>query len=251
MRQTHWYHSHVCVFIKSKVIDKKKWKYGVICPFETSSEVTSVVFVNNFWLNRDKDMGFVSKCLSRQGASTDMQHDLSEPTGDLDLRWPQVKLWNWPFEVIKYMLRTDSTRESHWCQNYCSMLMTSTFIHENYFSKKRYFDIRWPLEPWMLTSAQERWENVGSPPSELSNAFCDFVLAVEVSEPLESFQKTYVILENLISFDLWCRSKAYFSIDFARYCLFTCQRYVISWASFDLREKKPSTLHPRYSPCEV
>ena len=40
-------------------------------------------------------------CLSRQGASIDMQHDLPETPLRLDLRWPQVKLRNWPFEVIK------------------------------------------------------------------------------------------------------------------------------------------------------
>ena len=46
-RQTYRYQPHVCVSIQSKVIDKRR-KYGAMCPLERSSEVTSVVFVNNF-----------------------------------------------------------------------------------------------------------------------------------------------------------------------------------------------------------
>ena len=106
--------SHVCVSIQSKVIDKKAEIRGNV-PLERSSEVTRVVFGNNFWLDRDTDTGFVPRSLFRQGASADMQHDLHEPTHDLDLIWPQVKLRNWPIEVLKYMFRTGSTSEAHWC----------------------------------------------------------------------------------------------------------------------------------------
>ena len=57
-----------------------------MCPLERSSEVTRVVFRNNFWLDRDTDTGFVPLCLFRQGTSADMQHELHERTHDLDLR---------------------------------------------------------------------------------------------------------------------------------------------------------------------
>ena len=97
-----------------KLLTKRR-KYGAMCPLERSSEVTRVVFGNNFWLDWDTDTGFVSLSLFRQGASADTQHDLHELTHDLDLRWPQVKLRNWPIEVIKYMFRTGSTSEAHWC----------------------------------------------------------------------------------------------------------------------------------------
>ena len=97
-----------------KLLTKRR-KYGAMCPLERSSEVTRVVFGNNFWLDWDTHTGFVPLSLFRQGASADMQHNLHEPTHDLDLRWPQVKLRNWPIEVIMYMFRTGSTSEAHWC----------------------------------------------------------------------------------------------------------------------------------------
>ena len=53
-----------------------------------------------------------------------------------------LKLRNWPIEVIKYMLRTGSTSEAHWCYNNGSNFNTSRFIHEKLFSHKTLF---WPL----------------------------------------------------------------------------------------------------------
>ena len=44
------------------------------------------VFVNSSRLRRSTDMGVVSLCLSRQDASTDMQHDLLRSACDLALR---------------------------------------------------------------------------------------------------------------------------------------------------------------------
>ena len=97
------------LFPKTTLVTSDDLSRGHIAPYFR-------LFVNNFWLNRDTDMGMAPKCLSRQGLSVDMQHDLSEPPRDFDLRWPQVKLRNWPIELIKYpMFRTGSTRESHWC----------------------------------------------------------------------------------------------------------------------------------------
>ena len=55
-RQTFWCHSHVCVSIQSKVIDKKA-EIRRNVPLERSSEVTRVVFANNFWLDIDTDTG--------------------------------------------------------------------------------------------------------------------------------------------------------------------------------------------------
>ena len=131
-----WYKPHVCISIKSKVIDKNNagdlgWPFkGHIAPYFR-------FFVDNFWLNEDTDMGMVPMCLSRQGASIDMQYDLPEQPRGLDLIWSQVKLRDWPLEVIKDY--TGSTRELHWCQNYCSVLTTSTFVHEKLFFQKTLF----------------------------------------------------------------------------------------------------------------
>ena len=43
-RQTHWYHSHVCVFIQSKVVGKKAEIRRKV-PDERSSEVILVIFI--------------------------------------------------------------------------------------------------------------------------------------------------------------------------------------------------------------
>ena len=155
----------VCVSIQSKVIDKKETEIRRYVPTWKVIRGHQRCFCsNNFWSKIDTDMGFVPMCLSRQCASTDMQHVLSEPTCDLDLRWPwpemtSGQLRNWPIRFIKYMFRTDSTRASHWCQNNCSMFITSTLIYEKLFPQKSYFDLWGPLQPWILTWAQNRQWN--------------------------------------------------------------------------------------------
>ena len=63
--------------------------------------------------------------------------------------------------------------------------------------------------------------DIGSPPNELSNAFCDFVLAVQVSEPPESFWKYMTFWGNLTSFDLWCRSEMQFFEKILSYFVFS------------------------------
>ena len=37
---------------------------------------------------------------------------------DLDLTWPEVKFWTWPFKVKKYMFRIGTTRWTRWCHFY-------------------------------------------------------------------------------------------------------------------------------------
>ena len=84
--QTYWYHSHVCVSIQSKVIDKKGGNTGAMCPLERSYEVTSVVFVNKFWLNRDTDTGFVPVFVS----SRRIGWYATWPTWTNTLPWPEM-----------------------------------------------------------------------------------------------------------------------------------------------------------------
>ena len=54
-RQRYCYHSHVWVSFRSKVIDKKAEIRRNVPPRKVirGHELTSVVFVNNFWLNRE------------------------------------------------------------------------------------------------------------------------------------------------------------------------------------------------------
>ena len=93
----------------------------------------------------------------------------------------------------------------------------------------------------MLTSAQNRWRNVGSPSSDLSNAFAILLLLFKFLSYQRVSRKKYVILGNLTS--LWPLvpiENIFFKDNFVRYCLFTHQCQVISWAPLDSR----LTLHP-------
>ena len=89
------------------VVDNSSKKLHCL-PLERSFEVTrgyQPSFANNFWSKRDRDVGLVSVRSSWPGKSTDMQYDPFWPSRDLDLTWPEVKLWPWPFKVISYMIR--------------------------------------------------------------------------------------------------------------------------------------------------
>lgn len=66
------------------------------------------VFANNSVQEQDTDAWMVSLCSARQDASNDI-HD------DLEVTWPEVNLWPWPFEVNIYIIRCGLTRGSRWC----------------------------------------------------------------------------------------------------------------------------------------
>ena len=78
-------------------------------------------------------MKVVSMCLSRQYASTDMQLGSSR---DLDLR-SNFDLE--PFKVMLYMFQCDLTRQTQWCQNYCSIISNTEVIIEKLFRSKMPF----------------------------------------------------------------------------------------------------------------
>ena len=95
-------------------------------------------------------MGLVSVRSSRPGESTDMQYYSFRSSRDLDLTWPEVKLWPWPFNVILYMVRHALTRQTRWYQNRCSTFKIKDAIVKNRFGKFWNFDPWWPqfwLEP--------------------------------------------------------------------------------------------------------
>ena len=107
-------------------------------PLERSFEVTrghQPSFANNFWSNRDRDVGLVSVRSSRPGESTDMQYGPFPSSCDLGLTWPEVKLWPWPFKAILYMVRRAFTRQTRWYQNRCSAFKMNDFIVDNPFWK--------------------------------------------------------------------------------------------------------------------
>ena len=69
-------------------------------PLKRSFEITrghQLSFANNFWSKRVRDVGLVSVRSSRPDESTDLRYDPFRSPRDLDLTWPEVKLWTWPF----------------------------------------------------------------------------------------------------------------------------------------------------------
>ena len=97
-------------------------------------------------------MGLVSVRSSLPGESTDVQYDPFWSSCDLDLTWPEVKLWPWPFKVILYMVLRALTRQTRWNQIRCSSFKIKYFIVENPFWKILEF---WPLLTSILTWAQK------------------------------------------------------------------------------------------------
>ena len=149
VRQTFWCHSHVCVSIQSKVIDKKAKIRRNVPPRKVIWRHQSCFLGITFWLDRDTDTGFVPVSLFRQGASADMQHDLHEPTQTLT--WDDLRS---NFEI-------DLSRSSSICFEPARLakhidvkIMVLTLILQdlftkNYFHIKRYFYLWWPLEYWL------------------------------------------------------------------------------------------------------
>ena len=136
-------------------------------------------FANNFRLERDKEVGMVSLCLSHQYASTDMQHDLFGSKRDLDLR-SNIDL--------------DLSRSCYTCFDaYCeanTMVSTSLLYHFKHGSyhrktvslKNAVFDLSWPLTPKPLVLG-EIWRHLGERAfQELSIAFLNFDVAVTGTE---------------------------------------------------------------------
>ena len=124
-------------------------------PLERSFEVTrghQPSFANNFWSNRDRDVGLVSVRSYWPGESTYVQYDPFRSSRDLSLTWPEVKLWPWPFKVILYMVRRALTRQTRWYQIRCSTFKSKDFIVEKPFWK--ILEI-WPLVTSILTWAKK------------------------------------------------------------------------------------------------
>ena len=96
-------------------------------------------FANNFWYKRARDVGLVPHCSSRQGASTDMQHDLLRSHCDLDLAWPEVNFFIDLTRIKKHMDRCGLTRGTRWCQNYSPSFYIWEVIHEQTILPKRTF----------------------------------------------------------------------------------------------------------------
>ena len=71
----------------------------------------------------------MSQCSSRQGALTDVQHDLLSSHCDLDLAWPEVRFYNWPLKDKKHMDRSGLTRGTRWCQACSPCLSSLEVIH--------------------------------------------------------------------------------------------------------------------------
>ena len=91
-------------------------------------------YVNNYSQIRDRAVGEVSLCLSRQDASNDMQYDLPGPfIRSGHLTWPKVKFSNWPFVVKIYTffrptfakMPLKGWRSYHKCRSYSKQVNDS------------------------------------------------------------------------------------------------------------------------------
>ena len=59
------------------------------------------------------------------------------------LTWGQILTLT--FQVMLYMFRCFLTRQTRWCQNYCSIISNTEVIIENCFAQNAVFDLSWPL----------------------------------------------------------------------------------------------------------
>ena len=129
-------------------------------PLQRSFEVTrghQPSFANNFWSERDRDVGLVSVRSSWPGKSSDMQYDPFRSSRDLGLTRPEVKLWPWPLKVILYMVRRALTRQTRWYEIRCSTFTIKDFIVENAFWKILKF---WPLVTLILAWEKKMTEMI-------------------------------------------------------------------------------------------
>ena len=67
---------------------------------------------------------------ARQFGSEDMHIDLLWSWPELDLTWPEVKFWNWPFKVKRYVFRTVSTSWTRWYHSHFRISYIKKVINE-------------------------------------------------------------------------------------------------------------------------
>ena len=139
----------------------------------------------------------VPMCFSRTDASTDMQHDLRGVTRDLTWPWPEAKFWHWPFKAKMCILRRVLTSGARCCQDYVTSFPSSKVIcKKKHFSKKRYFDLYWPLWPYPLKLGQF-WGHVGERDFKgLSSFFFRGLLSIVGSEIMTRFRKNNMTLRQ-------------------------------------------------------
>ena len=113
---------------------------------------------------------------------------------------PEVKFWNWPFKVKRYIFWTLSTSATRWCLFYFVSLLSKKLFMENQLHVKKYFFLWWPLESKVLTLGQIWSKNVTGAWRELSNAFLEFFLAIILLEIIANVCEKTAIFSK---FDLW------------------------------------------------
>ena len=103
------------------------------------------IYSNNYSQNRDRAMGEVSLCVSRQDASNDMEYCLPGSFIRLGhLTWPMFKFSNWPFRVKIYIFRCALTRKIRWCFAFSLSFLVQKLFSKNFsFQKKTTFFV-WP-----------------------------------------------------------------------------------------------------------
>ena len=100
------------------------------------------------------------------------------------MTWPssEVKFWNWPFKVKRYIFWTLSTSATRWCLFYFRISVIKKLFMENQLHVKKYFFLWWPLGVKSIDLRSNLIENVTGAWRELSNAFLEFFLAIILLE---------------------------------------------------------------------
>ena len=150
-RQTFWCHSHVCVSNQSKVIDKKAKNTAQCAPSKghlTSPELFLgitfdwieiqtrglyhwVCFVKAHWLICNMTYMNQHMTLTWDDLRSNFEIDLSRPSSICFEPARRAKHID-----VKIMVLT---------------VILQYLFTKHYFHIKRYFDLWWPLEPWILT----------------------------------------------------------------------------------------------------
>ena len=139
------------------------------------------------------------RILSREGLYSSIRFDWYA-TWVKPWPWPEVKFWTWPFKVMLYMFRCVLTRQTRWCQNYCSIISNTSYHWKTVLLKNAVFDLSWPLTLKRLILGEICRHHGKRAFRELSFAFFGFGVAIIVREIMAGIPDKTIIFRK---FDLW------------------------------------------------
>ena len=117
---------------------------------------------------------------------------------------PEVKFWNWPFKVKRYIFWTFSTSATRWCLFYFRISVIKKVIHGKPTPCQKIFFSLMTSGVKNIDLRSNLIENVTGAWRELSNAFLEFFLAIILLEIIANVcEKKQPFSRNLTFGDLW------------------------------------------------